>query len=251
MPVKTFRKIITMGKSVLVVFDLDDTLTPFQYPISARIIQFLKRLEARQNLRLAVNSMQSCEFLSGMWRQAGFNPDRWYLIGENGAMTWYRAQMPCEKFVDPIIADDLPLQQQRLANIYQINKLLEGRADCYDVPYGSTGFVPRDRSQTSSKDLWEILQAAEFHLAAPFKLQVHDFCLQLHIGEMSKVRALSFLRKQFHFDKMIVFGDSVEYDLPMLELADLGFWFGEPNTFLLAHMYAYPSLDDFVDDLEI
>lgn len=235
----------------LIVFDLDDTLTPFLQAVPATVISFLKYLEVNQNLQLALNSMQTCEFLSGLHRQAGLSAKKWFLIGENGAQIWFESQMPCAKYLDPILADNVSLQQQRLYYINQTNQLLKDLAHYYDTPYGTVGFVPNSK-KVKVETLATIVKTAELQLSEPFFFAHHDFCLELGIKGVTKLKALKYIKERFNYEKVIVFGDSVMHDLPMLQVADLGIWFGlaEEVNQQDSEIYVFDNILAFIHQLD-
>lgn len=247
MPINKFNEIISLGKKVLIVLDFDDTVTPFMKAISQQVINWLNSLADKSNVYLAFNSMQTCEYQSGIARQANLAEDL-ILVGEGGAQIWYKHQMPCKKYLSPVIQGNLKLQQNRLKYIHQIMELMPESVAYYDTPYGITGFLSPDLS-ISPQVLYQKVMDINIQLEAPFYFNKNEYCLELAIDGISKLGTLEYLKEDLNAEYLIAFGDNQSHDLPMLEASDLGIWFGKPEYANSSHIHHFENIDLFLKEL--
>ncbi len=237
---------IIENHKTLIVFDLDKTLASLTKPIDNRTLRFLKDLELKSNVQLAVNSMRSCEFLSGMWRQANLDPGKWFLVGENGAQIWYQAQMPCHKYFDPIL-HNIQVQITRLEIADKIYQILKDLVYYYDKPYGLVAFEPKETGLCGKK-LLKIVKSTALDIPEPFEIWPESIGLVLGIKQISKFKAMLHLKEKNNFEKVVAFGDDLVYDLPMLGKADLGFLFQADPIDLPKGICQIKNMDDFLTE---
>ena len=93
---------------MLIIFDLDGTLSPIGKEISQDTINLLKKLESKGH-QIAICSGKPTFYLCGLFRQVGLK--RPILLGENGAVIQYGIHLP------PIKQDILPYSDQAKKSI--------------------------------------------------------------------------------------------------------------------------------------
>ena len=75
----------------LIVFDLDSTLAPIGEGIGKKELELFRTLEEKE-IRIAVCSGKTCDYLCGFMRQIGLKSP--ILIGENGAVVRFGVDLP-------------------------------------------------------------------------------------------------------------------------------------------------------------
>ena len=132
----------------LLVFDLDSTLAPLGKGIGEKELELFRKIE-KNDVRIAICSGKTCDYLCGFMRQVGLEHP--ILIGENGAVIRFGVDLP------PKHHYQIPFLKEIEVSLEQIKKMLEERYPHIWFQPNKIGVTPFPTSVKEFEEIQEIL----------------------------------------------------------------------------------------------
>ena len=193
----------------LIIFDLDSTLAPIGLGMGEEELKLFRKLE-ENNVRIAICSGKTCDYLCGFMRQVGFkNP---ILIGENGAVIRFGIDLPPKQYYK------IPFSEEAKESLKKMRNILEEKFPHIWFQPNKIGVTPFPRSEKEFEEIAKVIE--EQKELKDIKVFRHVDSFDIVPEQVDKATGIKFLLNimEIEQNEIIAVGDGVN-DYPMFEIA--------------------------------